>query len=238
MNSTQSRLIGATMTKEQMIFGNKLEPAQKGKFSASLIEEILSSLDIVQVLEDEYNLAFDGPTNKGWWQTNCPLPGHRDSTPSFGVNPDLGVFKCFGCQEKGNLIHFVRKIEGIPFNDAVTKLAMLSGVDINNGDISTYRALRDIEMTVKGFLESQSESKLPAGLSTGEFLLALAERMREYEQKVSYDKEELAWVEGIYQQIDDYDVQDDQKAMSRVWNSLGKSMKERLANYKLRVNHG
>jgi hypothetical protein len=166
------------------------------------------------------------------------LPGHRDSTPSFGVNPDLGVFKCFGCQEKGNLIHFVRKVEGLSFNDAVTKLALLSGVDINNSNISTYRALRDIEMTVKHFLESHSESKLPAGLSTGEFLLALAERMREYERKVSYDTAELAWVESIYQQIDDYDIQDDQRSMSRIWNSLGKTMKERLAQYKTRVEDG
>jgi DNA primase len=237
MNLTLSLLTGAMMTKDN-IFITNTEPVNKNKFSASLIEEILASLDIVQVLEEEYNLAFDGPSNKGWWQTNCPLPGHRDSTPSFGVNPELGLFKCFGCQETGNLIHFVRKVEGLPFNDAVVKLASIAGIDMHNSNVSTYRALRDIEMTVKNFLESQSDSKLPAGLSTGDFLLALAERMREYERKVSYDKEELNWVESIYQQIDDYDVQGDQRAMSKVWNALGKNMKERMTNYDLRVHNG
>ena len=30
----------------------------------------------------------------------CPLPNHRDNTPSFILNPD-NSFKCFGCGKKG-----------------------------------------------------------------------------------------------------------------------------------------
>jgi hypothetical protein len=32
----------------------------------------------------------------------CPLPGHRDASPSFRAT--AGVFICFGCGRKGGLI--------------------------------------------------------------------------------------------------------------------------------------
>lgn len=209
--------------------------AASQKYSAALIEEILDSLDILQIMEDEYDLSFEEPTSKGWWHTNCPLPGHRDSTPSFGVNPEMKVFKCFGCQEKGNLIHFVRKVEGIPFNDAVAKLALLAGVDTNNSNLSAYRALRDIDATVKAYLNSQNMSKLPAGLSSIEFLRVLAERMRQYEKKVNFDAVETEWVDSLYKIIDEKDLREDQVGISNLWCSLAKEMKQRYTDYQKRV---
>lgn len=205
------------------------------KYSASLIEEIVESLDILQILEEEYDLAFEEPTAKGWYHTNCPLPGHRDSTPSFGVNPELRVFKCFGCQEKGNLIHFVRKVDGISFNEAILKLAMLSGID-ESTDRSTYRTLKEIDSTVKAYLDDQSESKLPAGLSTIEYLRAVADRLRAYEKRVNFDLEELRWVDSIYKSIDNFDIQDNQKGMSEIWSKIAPEIKTRYQKYQSRVN--
>lgn len=211
------------------------EQKTANKYSSSLIEEILETLDILQIMEEEYDLVFEEPTPKGWWHTNCPLPGHRDSTPSFGVNPELRVFKCFGCQEKGNLLHFVRKVDGIPFNDAVAKLAVLSGVDATNNSLSAYRTLRDIESTVKAFLNGQNESKLPAGLSPIEYLRVLADRLRAYEIKVNFDDVELQWVDSIYKDVDTKDAKEDQRGMSDIWSSLTKELKERYAKYQQRV---
>jgi hypothetical protein len=31
------------------------------------------------------------------WKARCPLPDHRERTPSFYVNPTDGVFFCHGC---------------------------------------------------------------------------------------------------------------------------------------------
>jgi DNA primase len=200
------------------------------KYSASLIEEIIDNLDILEILENEYDLVFEEPTNKGWYHTNCPMPDHRDSTPSFGVNPELKVFKCFGCQEKGNLLHFVRKIDGVSFNEAVVKLAALSGID-ESVDRSTYRALKDINATVQAFLDNNSESKLPAGLSVVEYLRAIAERLREYEKKVNFDKNEIEWVDKIYKKIDELNSKDDQKGMSDLWSKLAKEIKLRYEKY-------
>ena len=39
------------------------------------------------------------------------------------MNPELGLYYCFGCQESGDAITFVRKVEDLDFVDAVERLA-------------------------------------------------------------------------------------------------------------------
>ena len=47
----------------------------------------------------------------------CPL--HDEKTPSFKVDHSGRYFICFGCDEKGDAIAFVRKTRGLAFPDAV-----------------------------------------------------------------------------------------------------------------------
>src|SRR5207253_10724968 len=51
----------------------------------------------------------------------CPF--HQEKTPSFGVSPDRGLFKCFGCDEGGDAIAFVEKVEQLDFVGAIEWLA-------------------------------------------------------------------------------------------------------------------
>ena len=51
----------------------------------------------------------------------CPF--HNEKTPSFTVNDKKGFFYCFGCHEKGDVVGFVMKTEGLSFPEAVEKLA-------------------------------------------------------------------------------------------------------------------
>jgi DNA primase len=51
----------------------------------------------------------------------CPF--HDEKSPSFHVTPARGFFHCFGCQEGGDVITFVEKIEGVGFTEAVERLA-------------------------------------------------------------------------------------------------------------------
>ena len=52
----------------------------------------------------------------------CPF--HSENSPSFSVNPEMGLYYCFGCQESGDAITFVRKLDGLDFPEAVDHLAV------------------------------------------------------------------------------------------------------------------
>ncbi len=58
----------------------------------------------------------------------CPF--HKEKTPSFNVNPDTGLYHCFGCKESGDAIRFLERVEGYSFHEAVKALAERAGVAI------------------------------------------------------------------------------------------------------------
>lgn len=60
------------------------------------------------------------------WVGLCPF--HAEKTPSFTVNPDLGIFKCFGCGKGGDLFSFVMEREQVAFGDALRLMADRAGV--------------------------------------------------------------------------------------------------------------
>ena len=46
------------------------------------------------------------------------------------MNPELGLYYCFGCQESGDAITFVRKLDGLDFPEAVERLAARAGITV------------------------------------------------------------------------------------------------------------
>ncbi len=58
----------------------------------------------------------------------CPF--HEEKTPSFNVTPTRGLYFCFSCQEGGDVISFVQKIENLTFADAVERLAARGGIEL------------------------------------------------------------------------------------------------------------
>ena len=52
-------------------------------------------------------------------QGRCPLPDHggsRDS-PSFSANLERGIFQCFGCKARGNVLEFAVRMEKVSLTD-------------------------------------------------------------------------------------------------------------------------
>ncbi len=70
----------------------------------------------------------------------CPF--HTEKTPSFSVNPELGVYYCFGCQASGDAITFVREVEHLDFVGAVERLASRVGMTLRYDDSSQGRDRR------------------------------------------------------------------------------------------------
>lgn len=64
----------------------------------------------------------------------CPF--HAEKSPSFTINPELGVYYCFGCQVRGDAITFIREVEHLDFVDAVERLAARSGITLRYDDAS------------------------------------------------------------------------------------------------------
>ncbi|MEJ1110858.1 MULTISPECIES: DNA primase [unclassified Kribbella] len=58
----------------------------------------------------------------------CPF--HDEKSPSFNVTPSRGFFYCFGCQEGGDVIDFIQKIDQISFHEAVETLAAKVGIQL------------------------------------------------------------------------------------------------------------
>jgi DNA primase len=58
----------------------------------------------------------------------CPF--HQEKTPSFHVNPDTGLYHCFGCKESGDAFRYLERLEGYTFVEAVKALAERAGVQI------------------------------------------------------------------------------------------------------------
>jgi DNA primase len=63
------------------------------------------------------------------WQGFCPLPTHegKRNSPSFSANVGKGIWQCFGCGAKGNVIEFATRMERLnPDNpDDFRKTALL-----------------------------------------------------------------------------------------------------------------
>ena len=96
----------------------------------SSIEAVKSATEILPLVEDYVGLRKAGGTYKGL----CPF--HQENTPSFTVTPARGTFKCFGCNEGGDAIAFVEKIEQVDFVGAIEALAQRFGVQIEYEEIS------------------------------------------------------------------------------------------------------
>jgi DNA primase len=58
----------------------------------------------------------------------CPF--HEEKTPSFNVTPARGLYFCFSCQEGGDVISFIQKIENLSFAEAIERLAARAGIDL------------------------------------------------------------------------------------------------------------
>ena len=89
-----------------------------------LISQIKDRLDIVDVVSQQVVLKKSG--NHYWGL--CPF--HKEKTPSFSVNPQKGIFKCFGCGEGGDAISFLMKINNQSFADVIKDQAEQFGIEL------------------------------------------------------------------------------------------------------------
>lgn len=102
--------------------------------NTDVIAEVRNRAKIIEVVSELVVLKRAGKDYKGL----CPF--HNEKSPSFFVNPDKGIFKCFGCGEGGDVFAFVQKTKRLDFIDTVRELAQKVGVPLveSTADQSQY----------------------------------------------------------------------------------------------------
>ena len=88
------------------------------------LDELRSRISIADVVGARVKLVRKGKEYMGL----CPF--HNEKTPSFTVNEAKGFYHCFGCGAHGDIIKFEMEAGGLPFMDAVTKLAGKAGLSV------------------------------------------------------------------------------------------------------------
>ncbi|MEA2062386.1 MAG: DNA primase [Gemmatimonadota bacterium] len=95
-----------------------------GAFQDDFIDQIRSQADIVEVIGQYVSLKKRGRN----WVGLCPF--HNERTPSFSVNPEKGIYKCFGCGKGGDIYSFLMDHEKISFVQCVELLAGRLGLKV------------------------------------------------------------------------------------------------------------
>jgi len=93
--------------------------------SSREIDVIKSKIDITELISGYVKLTPAGANHRAC----CPF--HNEKTPSFMVNSDKQIWKCFGCGEGGDIFEFLMKMEGLEFPEALKVLAQKAGVKLS-----------------------------------------------------------------------------------------------------------
>ncbi len=190
---------------------------------SNTVEAVKERLTAAEIIGRRVQLRQAGRNLKGL----CCF--HSEKTPSFFVFPETNRYKCFGCNEGGDIFTFVMKNENLEFRDALRQLAEEAGVPLSDSpQISAQAAARKAHISANNaaaafFREQLAESPTAQfvrdyaaerGLDATaleRFQLGFApdswDRLRTNLNKLGYNDEDLS-AAGLLRSRDDrfYDV--------------------------------
>jgi DNA primase len=102
------------------------EPRQSDSPLRQRVDRLKHTVPIAKVIGRYVELKDTGNTFTG----TCPF--HKDQVPSFTVYPETETYYCFGCGAHGDVISFLREIEGLRFFEALDMLEALTLRDEGN----------------------------------------------------------------------------------------------------------
>lgn len=108
---------------------------------AAFKEQVRSASNIVEIIGERVPLKRVGSRFTG----RCPF--HTEKTPSFSVNANMQIYKCFGCGVSGDVFKFIQEFDHVTFVEAVKWVAERYGIpipkrtDVNDPDTAWREAL-------------------------------------------------------------------------------------------------
>jgi hypothetical protein len=97
------------------------------KYPVDLIRRIKAAFPVLAMADDLVRDKYPGRpmrpghVSKGYWWGWCPL--HEDKHHSFWVFPARGLWGCFACNLKGDVINLYALAHGLTVNQAIKELA-------------------------------------------------------------------------------------------------------------------
>lgn len=88
-----------------------------------LVTEVKTRIDILDVIGKYVTVKKAGSN----YQALCPF--HSEKSPSFMINREMQIYKCFGCGVGGDVYDFIMGMEGVEFADALNRLAEELNID-------------------------------------------------------------------------------------------------------------
>ncbi len=111
------------------------------RYPPEWIDELRARADIVSIVSEYVPLKQNG---RRYWGL-CPF--HHEKTASFSVNPEQGLYYCFGCKAGGSVIQFAMEIERMEYPEAVRFLAdkvrMPLPKQVDDAEAESARTLRE-----------------------------------------------------------------------------------------------
>ncbi|MEM1202053.1 MAG: DNA primase [Acidobacteriota bacterium] len=89
----------------------------RSKITPQVVQAVRDAVDVVDIASDLTTLKRQGRKYVGL----CPF--HKEKTPSFQVDPELGLYHCFGCGAGGDAIKMHMDSSGDDFPAAIEALA-------------------------------------------------------------------------------------------------------------------
>ncbi len=145
------------------------------------VDEIKNSADIIAIISEYVALNISGNRAK----SVCPF--HTEKTPSFHVNSERKSWKCFGsCNEGGDVISFVQKIENVDFSEALKILGDKLGIqETNLSHKITKKEDNDI------ITEIHKINKIASEYFRNKLLSQAGEKVVKYLNTRGYDKDDI-----------------------------------------------
>lgn len=108
------------------------------------VQEVKERVNIVDLIGNYVELKSTGSNLKGL----CPF--HQEKSPSFMVNEERQIFKCFGCGEGGDVFTFLERVEGFNFREALEYLAEKVGIKLVKNNSQDWEKFKDQKTRIYG----------------------------------------------------------------------------------------
>lgn len=141
-------------------------------YDDAFLDHVRSANSIVEVVSGFVSLK---PAGSGRMKGLCPF--HKEKTPSFTVQPERGMYYCFGCGKGGTIFNFLMETEGISFPEAVSNLAERANIplpqQVNSDAARKIRSEKDQLFQANQFAMSWFHKRLTTANSSPESAKAL-----------------------------------------------------------------